>query len=208
MGIRLGLDGEVEICAEAETAEQAIRSAKLQQPDVCLIGREICGERLTAVRGVCRAAPHSAVVVLAPIPDDDDLLDAVRAGAVGYVPGALDAARLRTIIQAVAADEAVVPRDMVLTLLVELRGGGVGGADALTGREAQVLGMLRRGHTTAGIARRLEIAPVTVRRHISGLVRKLGVEDRSALIGGGGLTRGPRQEHWGRRQDDRLRARG
>ena len=184
LGIRMALNGEVEICAEAETAEQAIRSAKLHQPDYCLIGSEICGERLVAVRGISRAAPNSAVIVLAATPDEDDLLDAVRAGAVGYVPGALDAARLRRIIGAVAANEAVVPRAMVLELLMELRGGG-GGAGALTGREAQVLGMLRRGHTTAGIANRLQIAPVTVRRHISELVHKLGVEDRSALVGGG-----------------------
>ena len=69
---------------------------------------------------------------------------------------------------------------MVLELLLELRGGGTG-TDALTSREAQVLGMLRRGQTTAEIADRLAIAPVTVRRHISQLVRKLGVENRAAL---------------------------
>ena len=69
---------------------------------------------------------------------------------------------------------------MVLALLLELRGRG-NGADALTTRESQVLGMLRRGHSTAEIAERLVIAPVTVRRHISELVRKLGVEGRAAL---------------------------
>jgi DNA-binding NarL/FixJ family response regulator len=130
---------------------------------------------------VSRAAPSSAIVVLTQSHDVDYLLEAVRAGAVGYVPGALDAARLRRVVRAVAAHEAVVPRSMVLELLLELRGGG--GADALTSREAQVLGMLRRKHTTAEIAERLDIAPVTVRRHISQLVRKLGVEDRAALTG-------------------------
>ncbi len=53
--------------------------------------------------------------------------------------------------------------------------------DSLTPRESQVLGMLRRGHGTASIAERLSIAPVTVRRHISELVQKLGVTDRAAL---------------------------
>jgi len=71
---------------------------------------------------------------------------------------------------------------MILELLLELRGAGARG-DELTGRQSQVRGMLRRGHTTAEIAERLEIAPVTVRRHISELVYKLGVEDRSALTG-------------------------
>ena len=181
-GIRLALDGEVEICAEADNAEQAIRAAKREQPDVCLIGRDLPGDGLAAVRGVCRAAPRAGVVVLAEVRDVDDLLDAVRAGAIGYVPGGLEPARLRRICAAVAANEAVVPRAMVLELLMELRGGG-NGAEALTSRETQVLGMLRRGHTTGEIGDRLKITPVTVRRHISGLVHKLGVEDRSALTG-------------------------
>jgi NarL family two-component system response regulator LiaR len=107
---------------------------------------------------------------------------------VGYVPGALDAERLRRVVRAVVANEAVVPRSMVLELLLELRGGDAG-ADALTTREAQVLGMLRRGHGTADIADRLAIAPVTVRRHISQLVRKLGVENRAALVRDGRSAR-------------------
>lgn len=189
LGIRMALNGGVDVCAEADNAEQAIRAAKRQQPDVCLIRREMCGDGLTAIRGICRAAPNAAVVVLASDPDEDDLLDAVRAGAIGYVPGALDAVHLRRIIGAVAANEAVIPRSMVLELVMELRGGGAG-ADALTGRESQVLGMLRRGHTTAAIAKRLQIAPVTVRRHISELVHKLGVEDRSDLVGGGSWANG------------------
>jgi DNA-binding NarL/FixJ family response regulator len=177
-GIRIALEGEVDICAEAGDAEQAIRAAMRQQPEVCLVGREIPGDALLAVRGICRAAPAAAVVVLAAERDVDDLLQVVRAGAIGYVPGAVEAGRLRRMIRAVAAKEAVVPRSLVLDLLLELRD-----SDGLTGRESQVLGMLRRGHTTAVIAERLQIAPVTVRRHISELVRKLGVEDRWSLIG-------------------------
>lgn len=179
IGIRMALNG-VDVCAEADDAEQAIRAAKREQPELCLVGDDLTGGAVAAIRGISRAAPDAAVVVLAQAHDVDYLLECVRAGAVGYVPGPLDAARLRRIVQAAAANEAVVPRSMVLELLLELRGGG-GGADALTTREAQVLGMLRRGHSTSEIAKRLAIAPVTVRRHISELVRKLGVEDRSAL---------------------------
>jgi DNA-binding NarL/FixJ family response regulator len=180
LGIRMALDSDAEVCAEAADVEQAIRLAKREQPDLCLVGRELSGDGRAAVRGICRAAPDSAVVLLAAIGDFDDLLDAVRAGAVGYTSGPLDRRRLRRIIRAVRADEAVIPRSMVSDLLLELRGGGQGG-DLLTTREAQVLGMMRRGHSTAAIAARLGIAPVTVRRHISELVFKLGVEDRAAL---------------------------
>src|SRR2546423_435415 len=97
-GIKLALGGSAEICAEAASAEDAIRAAMREQPNVCLVGREIPGDGLGAVRGICRAAPSAAVVVLAQIRNADDLLESVRAGAIGYVPGPLDAQRLRRIL--------------------------------------------------------------------------------------------------------------
>jgi DNA-binding NarL/FixJ family response regulator len=180
IGVRIALQGEVEICAEADTIAQAIRAAKECQPDVCLIGLGLGGDGLAAIRGVCRAAPEAGVIALADACNAEDMLEAIRAGAVGYVPGGISAERLRKIVMAVDAREAVLPRALVLDLMLELR--TVGGVDGLTGRETQVLGMLRRGQSTAAIAERLGIAPVTVRRHVSELVRKLGVANRSALV--------------------------
>jgi DNA-binding NarL/FixJ family response regulator len=176
----MALGDQVEVVAEAAHSEQAIRAAMREQPDVCLVGRELPGGGLHAVRGICRAAPDAAVIVLAEARDIDDMLECIRAGAIGYAPGGLNAERLQRIITAVNANEAVVPRSMVLELVLELRGAGAGG-ERLTPREAQVLGLLRRGYTTAAIAQRLDITPVTVRRHISELVNKLGVEHRSML---------------------------
>jgi DNA-binding NarL/FixJ family response regulator len=188
-GIRLALSDQVDVCACATDAETAIRAAKREQPDLCLVAADLPGGGLAAVQRICRAAPRSAVVVLALDDNVEDLLDAIRAGAVGYVPGPLNAERLRQIVRAIAANEAVVPRAMVLELLLEVRNIGAGGR--LSNRESQVLGMLRRGHSTAEIAARLEIVPVTVRRHISGLVRKLGVADRSDLLVTPGQTAQP-----------------
>jgi DNA-binding NarL/FixJ family response regulator len=180
-GIRMALAGEVEICGECGEVDVAIRTAKLQQPDIALIGREIGGDWRAAVRGVCRAAPRCAVIVLAQSPDADDMLESVRAGALGYVPGTIGADNLRTVFRFAQTREALIPRTMVLELLTEIRGTSVP-ETGLTVREAQVLGMVRRGHSTAWIADRLQIAPVTVRRHISELVHKLGVENRSDLV--------------------------
>ena len=181
-GIRMALGAEVDICAEADDGEQAIRAAKREQPDVCLVGEEVVGDDLGVIRGISRTAPNAGVVVRVEALDADDLLNLVRAGAIGYTAGPLNAERLRRIIRAIAANEAVVPRAMVLELLLELRHSGIR-EEGITARESQVLGMLRRGHTTGAIAARLEITPVTVRRHISELVRKLGVGDRGALVG-------------------------
>lgn len=180
VGVAIALGDEVEYCAQVGDAQQAIRAAMREQPDVCLVARELPGNGLAAVRGICRAAPDAAVLVLAAVYDPDDLLDAVRAGAIGYVSD-LTAEGLRRIVPAMSAKEAVVPRAMVLPLVLELRSGG-GGNHGLSTRETQVLGMLRRGSSTSEIAERLNIKPVTVRRHISGLMRKLGVSDRAELI--------------------------
>jgi two-component system, NarL family, response regulator LiaR len=185
-GIRIALGDDVSVCAEESEHDQAIRAAKREQPDIAFIGREVAGDWRALVRGVCRAAPLCAVVVLAQASDADDMLESVRAGAVGYVPGVLDEDRIRRVFRALQSSEAVVPRAMVNELLSELRGTH-NAENGLTGREAQVLGMLRRGHSTAWIAERLQIAPVTVRRHISELVHKLGVESRSDLVDRGAI---------------------
>jgi len=177
-GIRIALD--VEICAEASDAAEAIRSAKREQPDLCLVARDICGDNLRAVQAISRAAPDAAIVILAGHHDPDDFLDAIRAGATGYVPGPPDAELLRRVIGAITCNEAVVPPSMVRELILELRGS----RDGLTARESQVRGLLRRGKTTAEIARRLGISSITVRRHISEVVHKLGLQDRSSLTAG------------------------
>jgi two-component system nitrate/nitrite response regulator NarL len=180
-GIRMALDGEALICAECHDVHEAIRAAKSEQPDIAFIGREITGDWRAAVRGVCRAAPDCRIIVLAHTSDADDLLESVRAGALGYVPGTLTADNLRAVLRFARANEALIPRTMVGELLTEIRGAPMS-ASGLTGREAQVLSMVRRGHSTAWIAESLQIAPVTVRRHISELVHKLGVESRSDLV--------------------------
>jgi NarL family two-component system response regulator LiaR len=185
-GIRMALGADVLVCAEETELDQAIRAAKREQPEIAFIGREVAGDWRALVRGICRAAPLCAVVVLAQTSDADDMLESVRAGAVGYVPGVLDAERIRRVFRALQGSEAVVPRALVNELLSELRGTH-NAENGLTGREAQVLGMLRRGHSTAWIAERLQIAPVTVRRHVSELVHKLGVESRSDLVERGAI---------------------
>lgn len=187
LSVRMALEGEAEICAEVGTVEQAVLQAKACQPDVCIVAWDVEGEGINAVQGILSVAPQTAVVVLSERSDVDDLLAAVRAGAVGYLPGSLDEHQLRRVVRGVAAQEAAVPRAMVRELILELRTATALGG--LTEREAQVLGMLRRGHSTAEIAARLQISPVTVRRYISDLVRKLGVAGREGLVG---LDYGPK----------------
>jgi DNA-binding NarL/FixJ family response regulator len=171
----------VVVCGEAEDAEGAIMEARRTQPHVSIIGWDIPGGGLTAVKGILEVDPRCAVVVLASTGNIDDFLDCLRAGAIGYVPGGATSEGLRRVVRAVMANEAVIPRSMVTDLVLELRVRTLG-TGRVTSREAQVLTMLQRGRSTADIADRLSISPVTVRRHISDLVRKLGVDSRAVLV--------------------------
>lgn len=181
-GVAMALADMVAICAEVTGADEAILAAEREQPDICIVGLEIPGGGIAAIKGITKVAPETSVVVLAASSNSTDLLACVRAGAVGFVPGSFDGAQLQRVVRAVLADEAAVPRAMVRELVLELRNSIAPGANGLSSRETQVLKMVRRGHTTAVIARELEISPVTVRRHISVLVSKLGVPSRGALL--------------------------
>jgi DNA-binding NarL/FixJ family response regulator len=180
-GLRIALDEVVSICAEADDAQQAIQAAQREQPDVCLVGLEMPGGGLAATRGICEVAPEAAVIILAASPDFDDLMSCVKAGAVGYVSSDIGPDSLRRTVLAVHEGEAAVPRSMQLDLVRELQGPRFDEPGGLTPRESQVLNMLRRGRSTAAIANRLGISPVTVRRHISSTIHKAGVEDREKL---------------------------
>ena len=180
LGVQIALEGSVEVCAEAGDAEEAIRAAERERPEICLVGLDLPGDGIAAIRGICEVAPGTAVIALTPSQDADGLLACVHAGAVGYVPASISAVALRQVVAAVRAGEAAVPRTMVLGLVRELQRVASGG-DGLTPRETQVLGLLRRGRSTAAIADHLGISSVTVRRHISASMRKIGAEDRTAL---------------------------
>jgi DNA-binding NarL/FixJ family response regulator len=180
LGVRIALEGAVQVCAEAGDAREAITAARREQPEICLVGLDLPGDGIAAIRGICGVAPDTAAIALAPSQDDDLLLACARAGAVGYLPAGIDAESLRRIVAAVSAGEAAVPRAMVLVLVRELQRVASGG-DGLTPRQTQVLDLLRRGRSTAAIADRLGISSVTVRRHISASMHRIGAEDRTAL---------------------------
>jgi DNA-binding NarL/FixJ family response regulator len=180
--VAFALRPDLDIAAEANDVKSAVTEVQITRPDLCLVGRDLRGGGITAVRELVEAVPGISVILLAPSSDVDDLLAAIRAGAVGYVPGNVDAEHLRRVVRAVIAGQAAVPRSLVRALLVELRAAEDPDGHLLTAREAQVLRMLRRGRSTNEIAGRLHVSPVTVRRHVSDLVHKLQVEDRDALV--------------------------
>lgn len=182
------------VCAEASDADAAVAAALRESPDLCLIGMPIRGGGLWATAQIATALPRTSVVILTASEGRVDLLEAIRAGAVGYLLTGMNEERLASALRGVLAGEAAIPRTLVARLVLELQAQGRGrmiasenGRVDLTTRETEVMQLMCEGLGTGEMAECLFVSPVTVRRHISEIVAKLGVDDREAavaLVGG------------------------
>lgn len=190
-GVRAALEQHgFEICAEVATAAEAVEAALRERPDVCLLDINMPGSGISAAGRITRELPSTSVVMLTVSRDDDDLFDALRAGAAGYLLKDMDPVRLPRALQGVLDGEAALPRTLAARLINEFRSRDsrrrlsfAGRADVrLTDREWEVLEAMRTGRSTSEIAAALGISAVTVRRHISEILRKLGAPDRTAAL--------------------------
>jgi DNA-binding NarL/FixJ family response regulator len=188
-GLRVALAGHgFVVVAEASTAPEAVQVVVRERPDLCLLDVDMPGGGVAAATRLAAEAPDTAVVMLAAAAEESSLFAALHAGAQGYLLKDMDAGRLPHALRGVLAGEAALPRTLVTRVLDEFRGRrrrrnalalrrlGV----ELTDREWEVLEMLRDDLATKVMADRLGISPVTVRRHVSGLLHKLDVPTRGA----------------------------
>jgi DNA-binding NarL/FixJ family response regulator len=189
VGLRLALEPQVR-CTEATDAGSAVDAAVRDRPDVCLLGFGPSGHSLRVVTEIVSRVPSAAVILLTNKLDEEEFMAAVRAGASGYLTHSLDPTRLPYVVQGALRGEPAVPRKFVSRLLDELRTRerrrsvvleGKGRV-ALTTREWEVVELLLRSASTAEIADELGVAPVTVRRHVGSVERKLGVTTRAEVV--------------------------
>ena len=190
-GIRLALAGEgFNVVAEAADGPGAVEAALRERPDIALLDVKMPGGGIKAAEEIVDALPTTTVVMLTVSRDDDDLFAALRAGAAGYLLKDTDPGRLPFALRGVLEGEAALPRGLVARLIDEFRTRGKRrrlplmrqrGVE-LTEREWEVLEFLHDGLTTAEIAERLSISPVTVRRHVSEILKKLRVTSREEAV--------------------------
>ncbi len=190
LGVAMALTrGGFEVVGEAADRAGVVNAVASSMPDVCLLDIYMPGGGIEAAAAIAVAAPSTAVVMLTVSTSNDDVLAALRAGAVGYLPKDTSPDRLPMALAGVLKGEAALPRALVSRVLSEFRDFTtetarpvrVGGIE-LTPRESQILRMLRSGLTTIEVGELLSLSPITVRRHISAGVAKLGVADRHAAI--------------------------
>jgi DNA-binding NarL/FixJ family response regulator len=172
------------VCAEVADGADALKAALRERPDACLIDLRLPDDAPSAVRAIASALPDTAVLIVASPGEEHALLEAFCAGASGHVPKDADPQRLMVAVRAALEGEVSLPRGLLASLVEELRNNREHRAsgDELTARERDVVTLLRRGFTTAEIARRLFVEQVTVRSHVCSVLRKLGVPNREAAL--------------------------
>lgn len=186
----LEADARYVVCAEAGDAAGAIEAAVRKTPDVCILDVRMPGGGVAAAWEISARLPQTKIVMLTVSRDDTDLFASLRAGASGYLLKDIDPSQLPNTLGDVMNGEAVLTPELVARVIDEFRDRGPrrrhvlgrGGYETLTSREWQVLDLLRQGLSTAVIARRLVLSPVTVRSHINNILRKVRAESREALL--------------------------
>ena len=175
----------VNVVGEAENGETAIRLASDLAPDVVVMDINMPGAGgVETTRRLSSLAPLSRVVVLTISADDDDVMNAVMAGACGYLLKDSSIQELIAGIRAASAGESLISPQIAAKVLQRLRAQSKD-ADAaetiraeLSDRELQVLKLIANGKDNAQIARELFISPKTVKNHISNILMKLQIENR------------------------------
>lgn len=186
----LGLLPGIEVVGSAGDGEEALRLVAELAPDVVLMDLRMprC-DGVEATRRVCAEHPGTRVVVLTTYADDDSLFPALRAGARGYLTKDADAEEILRAVEGVMSGDAGLSPQVQRRLLDRLadrdepRQETTGPLpDGLTPREAEVLALVAEGLSNPEIARRLTIAPATVKTHINNLFAKTAVRDRAQAV--------------------------
>jgi len=190
-GVRMALERDgIEVCAEVTNASDAVDAAMRERPDLCLLDVHMPGGGPSAASKITSNLPDTMVVMLTVSRDNADVLESLRRGAIGYLLKDMNPASLPVAVRAALGGEGVLPRALSAGLIEEFRhrpgsrrvSGQSRERPALSAREWEILELLAEGAATADMAERLFLSQVTVRRHISSILGKLGVSSREEAV--------------------------
>lgn len=184
-GVRafLATQPDLRVVAEAGSGEQAVAQVAAHRPDVALVDLRMPGaDGVATIRALRRASPGTRVVVLTSYEAGSDVLPALRAGALSYLLKDASPEELARAVRAAAAGEAVLHPRVAARVVATLHGPRGEVPDAfreLTDRELEVLRLLADGASNREIAARLHIGEKTVKSHVSSMLAKLALSDRT-----------------------------
>jgi NarL family two-component system response regulator LiaR len=182
-GLRFLLQHEVdiEIVGEAADGEQAVALVRQHVPAVVLLDLLMPKmDGLTALRAIKEISPSTQVIILTSHQGDDELFDAIKAGALSYVLKTAGVDVVVESVRAAARGESLLDPTVAAKVLEEMRRArGRDGVDPLSRREVEVLSELARGRSNKEIAKELSIGEETVKTHVSNILSKLHLADRT-----------------------------
>lgn len=179
----LELQEDIEVVADVADGRQALAAVAEHEPDVVLMDLVLPEmDGVEAIRRIVSERPRIRVIALTSFLDDDKLFPAVRAGAAGYLLKDVEPSELVKAIRTVHAGEGLLHPAVAARLMEEVAAGGTHGApDSLTPREREVVGLIARGLSNKRIALELGISEKTVKTHVSSILGKLGLTDRTQV---------------------------
>jgi len=184
----LSVQADLEVVGEAGNGEEAITAVANLRPDVVLMDlRMPVLDGVAATRRIMESYPATRVIVLTTFDNDDDVFDGLRAGAVGYLLKDVPSARLYEAIRAAASGESFLQPSIAAKVVAEFaRMGSRPSApsqsdlvEPLSDRELEILQHLAAGASNREIANALFITEGTVKNHVTNILGKLGVRDRT-----------------------------
>ncbi len=179
----LKLQPDFTVVGEAESGEVAVRLASELVPDVVVLDLVMPGiGGVEATRQIRRASPQTQIVILTSFHDDGNIFPALRAGALSYILKDVDPDELVETIRKAAHGESVLNSRVTARVMQDLRGAGRETPNLFTDlseRELEVLRLLSEGLSNATIAEKLVISEKTVKRHVSNILSKLHMLDRT-----------------------------
>jgi DNA-binding NarL/FixJ family response regulator len=188
--LMLGLIDGIEPVGAAADGEEALAMVAEMQPDVVLMDLRMPRlDGIQATRRLAETHPGVGVVALTTYADDETIVQALQAGARGYLTKDAGAEQIRSAVERVAAGEAAIDPAVQRQLLTAVRQGEIPPCpeddelpDGLTPREAEVLELIAAGLSNGEIADRLVVSGATVKSHVNHLFAKIGARDRAQAV--------------------------
>ncbi|MGH2586266.1 MAG: response regulator [Dehalococcoidia bacterium] len=183
-GLRTYLDLEerLEIIGEAANGREAVDKVRVLQPDVVLMDLLMpVMDGITATKAIKEFAPEVKIIVLTSFQDDEHIMPAIEAGATGYLLKDVSAPELVKAIEGAFQGQAQLHPEVARKLMEQVRQPRrrQDPAEELTPRERDVLGLIASGMSNKEIARELVMTERTVKGHVSNILGKLGLQDRT-----------------------------